>query len=264
MTELRLPAEHGAWGILLVPLVTAAVVAGAWNLPLATVAAAALALFLLRGSLEAHGTLRAMAAPAHLTLAVVAAGSGAALLVHWRRWELLWLAAMAAALYLVQLWLIRRHWKQAEEKRSLPAEIIGTALLTLVAPAAWIAARGRLDSTGALVWLLNFLFFAGGVLYVKYRVRGLLAHRNFAGVAERVGFAWPVFTYHLLLVVFLLAATLAETLSLAVLVAFLPGVLRALALALQLGRRFPIRRLGWTEVAHAVAFAGLLILALRA
>lgn len=263
MTGLRLPAEHGAWGILLVPLATAAVAGGAWNLPLAALAAASLALFLLRGSLEAHGEARAMAAPAHLALTAVTLGAGAALLFHWRRWELLWLAAMAAALYLVQLWLIRRHREQAEEKRSLPAEIVGTALLTLVAPAAWIAARGRLDRTGALLWLLNFLFFAGGVLYVKYRVRGLLAHRNFSGLAERVGFAWPVFIYHLLLVAFLLAATLAETFSLAVLIAFLPGVLRALALAFQLGRRFPIRRLGWTEVAHAMAFAALLLLALR-
>lgn len=263
MTKLRLPAEHGAWGILLVPLGTAAVVGGAWNPPLAALAAASLALFLLRGSLEAHGSWRAIVMPVHLALGVAALGAGAALLFQWRRWELLWLAALAAALYLVQGWLIRRHREQAEEKRSLPAEILGTALLTLAAPAAWVAAQGRLDRTGALLWLLNFCFFAGGVLYVKYRVRGLWAHRSFTGMVERVGFAWPVFIYHLLLLAFLLAATLTETLSLAVLIAFLPGVLRALALAFQLGRRFPIRRLGWTEVAHAMAFAALLILALR-
>lgn len=263
MSGLRLPAEHGAWGILLVPLVTAAVVAGAWNLPLAALVVVVVALFLLRGSLEAHGTWRAITLPAHLALGAAALGAGAALLFYWRRRELFLLAALAAALFLAQSWLIRRHREQGGEKRSLAAEIVGTGLLTLAAPAAWIAARGELERSGALLWLLNALFFAGGVLYVKYRVRGLLAHRNFNGLAERVGFAWPVLIYHLLLVAFLLAATLADTFSLAVLIAFLPGVLRALALIFQLGRRFPIRRLGWTEVAHAVAFAALLMLALR-
>jgi hypothetical protein len=263
MYSLRAPAEHGAWGILLVPLATAAAVAGAWNLPLGCVTLAALALFLLRGSLEAHGTWRAITAPAHLVLAAAALTAVAILLLVFERWALVWLAVPAAALYLAQLRLAGRHRAQNGEKRSLPAEIAGTALLTLAAPAAWIAARSQLDRTGAALWLLNFLFFAGGVLYVKYRVRGVLAHRSFAGVAERVAFAWPVFVYHLLLAAFLLAAALGETLSAAVVVAFVPGVLRALALAVQLGRRFPIRRLGWTEVTHAVAFGVLLVLALR-
>jgi hypothetical protein len=46
-------------------------------------------------------------------------------------------------------------------------------------------------------------------------------------------------------------------------VAFVPGILRACQLAVQLGQRFPIRRLGWTEVIHAVVFAALLVLAFR-
>lgn len=66
--SLRMPAEHGAWGMLLVPLACAAVVGGAWNLPLLLCAVAALAVFLLRGSLEAHGDWREIRQPVHLTL----------------------------------------------------------------------------------------------------------------------------------------------------------------------------------------------------
>ena len=116
---------------------------------------------------------------------------------------------------------------------------------------------------GLRVWLLNLLFFLGGVLYVKYRVRGLLAHRTFSGVPERFIFAWPVFLYHLLLVLFLASAVLLDSASAMVLLAFAPAVLRAHALLFQLGRRFPIKQLGWTEVAHSLLFAVLLILATR-
>ena len=42
------PREHGAWGMLLIPLGTAAGVAGRWDVPLTLFLAAVLALFLLR------------------------------------------------------------------------------------------------------------------------------------------------------------------------------------------------------------------------
>ena len=122
---------------------------------------------------------------------------------------------------------------------------MGVALLTLTAPAAWIAARGALDTAGVKVWLLNVLFFLGGVLYVKYRVRGLLAHRPFCSARERLSFAWPVFLYHLLLVAFLAGWVVLDLQPAAVMLAFVPGILRASGLLFQLGRRFAIPRLGW-------------------
>jgi len=145
----------------------------------------------------------------------------------------------------------------------LAAELVGVGLLSLAGPVAWISARGRLDATGIKVWLLNLLFFLGGVLYVKYRVRSVLAHRAFRRLGERLAFAWPVFLYHFLLLAFLACWTVIDSISAAVVLAFLPGALRANSLLLQLGRRFHIRRLGWSEIAHSVLFAALLILAFR-
>jgi hypothetical protein len=168
---------------------------------------------------------------------------------------------MGIILYGLQSWLVARHSEQRTEKRSLPAEAVGVALLSLAAPAAWISARERMDPTGAQVWLLNLAFFLGGVLYVKYRVRGLQAHREFTGGRARLAFAWPVIVYHLLLVLFLAAWIWVEPRSVAMLLAFSPGILRACGLLLQLGKRFPIRRLGWTEIAHSVVFLILLVLA---
>jgi hypothetical protein len=266
-----MPLEHGAWGLLLVPLACAAVLSGAWNRPLALSVALALSLFLLRGSVEAHRAQAKSAkhlpdillATPHLLLLGCAALCAAVLLVVDSRLLLLPLGVLAAALFGLQQQLMHRHAQAPSEKRSLLAELVGVALLSLAAPAAWIGARGALDAAGIRVWLLNLLFFLGGVLYVKYRVRGVLAHRDFARLAERFEFAWPVFVYHALLAVFIVLLFFQQKLSAVALAAFAPGILRAGGLLLHLGQRFPIRRLGWTEVAHSILFAILLILAFR-
>ncbi len=276
--RLRMPAEHGAWGILLVPLVTSAGVAGISSdtaIPLSLVIVGMLAIFVLRASVEAAGGWQAIGRPQHLAVALIAAVCAVVLLFIYHRWSLFWLTLPALSGYALQNRIANRHLEDFSrqrastsahsyvEKRSLAAELVGVALLTLSAPATWIAMRGALDGRGATIWAMSTAFFVGGVLYVKYRVRGLMAHQEFRSVRQRLVFAWPVFAYHAMLGAMLVSAMVADRLELAVLLAFLPGVLRAMALAGQLGRRFPIKRLGWSEVAHGVMFAVLLILALR-
>jgi hypothetical protein len=285
---LRLPEEHGAWGILLVPFLCAAAVASQWNAPLLLAGACVLSLFLLHGSL--HGRTpgwgafwMALRTPAHLLLAMTGCAAGAVLFFFYRRFQLLWLGVAAAALFWLQRWLIETHQQQRMEKRSLLAELVGVVLLTLTGPVAWIASRGSLfqqqvpgrwnDGAGVIVWLLNLLFFLGGILYVKYRVRGLLAHRQFGELRERLAFAWPVFLFHLFLAAFLAGWVAFDSLSAVghsgamrsavVGLAFVPSILRAGRLLFEMGRRFPIRQLGWTEIAHAAVFGSLLILGMR-
>lgn len=261
---IRMPAEHGAWGMLIVPYVSAAAVSSEWNVPVALCGALALGLFVLRGSAEAQGGWRELRRSEHVVLALALMGMAAALVLAYGRTELIFVGAAGLALYAAQEALVRAHEEPRTEKRSLAAELVGVALLSLAAPAAWIASRGRLDTQGAQIWAMNVLFFLGGVLYVKYRVRGVLAHRKFSGWRERLAFAGPVFIYHALLAAFLVAAIFLRELSAAVLPAFVPAILRANGLLFQLGERFPIRRLGWMEVAHAVVFAALLVIAYRA
>ena len=274
---LRMPTEHGAWGILWVPFFCAAAIAGNWNLPLLLCAVCLLSLFLLRGSIEAHragGARWSVAfAPVHVALAAVAGGTSAALILAYDRWQLLLAGLAAAVLYLLQRALVAGHTPARGEKRNLAAGLVGVALLTMTAPVAWIAARGLLDATAVELWLLCLLFYTGGVLYVKYRVRSILLHRTFDRLDERLEFAWPVLVYHLLLAAFLgswlalnlqpgagpSAALRATLLGLA----FAPAVLRAGALLFQLGRRFAIPRLGWTEIAYSAVFTVLVILAYR-
>ncbi len=266
-TEFHWPTEHGAWGILLTPFACAAVLAGpstrAQIIAVTLSAILILSAFLLRGSLEAQGGIRALNHPAHWLLGGLSAGSASLLILVFRRMELLGLFAFGAMLFGLQIWLNRKHQLQRVEKRSLPAELVGVALLTMTAPVAWIAVCGALDAEGVRVWLLNALFFTGSVLYVKYRVRGLQSHQDFGNWQARFAFVWPALAFHLLLVFFLFSLVQVNSLSASVLLAFAPALLRAMGLIPQLGQRFPIKRLGWTEIAHSVTFAVLLILTLR-
>jgi hypothetical protein len=261
--------------MLAVPFVCAATVAGVgagavW--PLVLVMLAILNIFLLRASLEGQ-SWRTIAEPAHLGLATMALAASFLLLFSYDRWPLLWLALAGGLLYWIQRLLVRRHESDRAgnreerarrvEKRSLAAELVGVGLLSLTAPAAWIAIRGRLEIAAFELWIGNLLFFLGAVLYVKYRVRSLYAHRAFRSLSERIAFAWPVFAYHLALTAFLAAWMFMETRAALVFLAFVPGIVRAFQLAFELGERFPIRRLGWSEVAHSLAFALLLIMAFR-
>ncbi len=259
---IRMPAEHGAWGILLVPLLSSAAVArGEVLLPFLLLIVCSLGIFVLRGSYDQLAHAREMFTADHILLALVTLAAGAALLFSYQRTQLLLVGALGSVLFVIHHWLLKLHQKQGTEKRSLQAELAGVGLLTLTAPAAWISQRGALNAEGAKLWLLNVLFFAGGVLYVKYRVRGLLAHRPFQTLRERAEFAWPVLAYHALLPVFLVVLIAANSISSMVLAAFAPGILRAASLLFYLGRRFPIKQLGWIEVGQAVLFATLLAVA---
>jgi len=260
---VKMPAEHGAWGILIIPFLVAAALAGVWNIPLLLTAIAALSLFILRGSIEQQGGYKMLRDPAHFSLFLIGLAAGLPLAFVYDRWQLILVGHIAIPLYAIQKRIARTDPHTRKEKRSLVAELLGVGILTLTAPAAWIAARSRLDAQGYQVWLLNLLFFIGGILYVKYRVRAIAAHRQFGDVREKLAFAWPVVVYHLMIVVFLAAWIVLASFPLAVILAFIPAVLRANALLLHLGQRFPIKRLGWTEVVHSVVFAALLIITLR-
>src|SRR5436305_907924 len=123
--SLIIPREHGAWGILLVPLVTGASVgllAGGSAASLAPVTIAALALFWLRTPVESWmgtGSLRART-PDEIqfvrnTAAILAAVSiGALTWLFWggRNPVLLWIGAAAGAAFLAQS-AVKRIWRNA-------------------------------------------------------------------------------------------------------------------------------------------------------
>jgi YwiC-like protein len=142
---LILPREHGAWGLLLVPMVTGVGVAfhqASHVFPLILFLTAALALFWLRTPLESCLGTSAMRAQtleeshilrsAIVLLAGIAAVTLAALLWAGRNAVLWPLGAAVAAAFIGQALL-----KKAGRRTRMLSEMVGTIGLTASAPASY-------------------------------------------------------------------------------------------------------------------------------
>ncbi|MEK7406542.1 MAG: hypothetical protein AAB225_15675 [Acidobacteriota bacterium] len=124
--------------------------------------------------------------------------------------------------------------------------ILAIAGLALAAPAAHYATQGRWSVEALWLWLLSGLYFASGVLYVKFRV--LSAHAR----DERVR-RWCA-AYHSFLLASLAALTATGSLNLFALIAFAPVLARAFWHLVRPSGRLNLKRIGWLEVAYSVLF----------
>jgi len=264
--SLTVPREHGAWGMLLVPLATGAAVgllAGGriWALPLLVVAT--IAVFWLRTPVESWlGTspLRAQSDEEQRTvgraisvLAVVAGVALAGLFWGGQNKELVWLGMIATAAFLVQAGL-----KRLARKTRMLAQIVGAIGLTSTAPAAYCVVAGHANNSVVLLWLTNWLFAVNQIQFVQLRIHSAravdfiqkLAHgRAFlvtqSAVAVMLGVAWWT-----------------KMLPGLVLLAFVPAFVRSIAWFVKPSGPLVVRRLGWTELGHAMTFGILLVIGL--
>lgn len=177
---LVVPPEHGAWGMLLVPLATGAAVgllAGGHVAPVLLLTTAVLALFWLRTPVESWlgtGALRVQTQQERqlvqgfiLPLAAISAVTLSALFWHGRNRELIWLATIAGPAFATQMFL-----KRMGRATRMAAEVVGALALTSTAPAAYCVAMGRLDAKAWALWLVNWLFATDQIHFVWLRIRG--------------------------------------------------------------------------------------------
>jgi hypothetical protein len=228
-----MPREHGAWGILLIPFATAVGVAGVWNLPVTLLLAGILFFYIARTSFLKQN---------FRWTAILLAGSATCTLPLLIVWKLWWLAAFGAV-------VVPLAFRKTE--RSVTMQLLAVAGLTLTAPAAWYAATGMLDLPALQLWLLNVLYFAGGVFYVKMHVAAAIARR-----ADKLRHGAATMIYYGVLAV---VAAFWWPVGLA----FAPVIIRAFVGVARLSPRLRIKRLGWTEVAYSLVFAVTLVLLFR-
>ena len=186
---LVVPREHGAWGMLLVPLATGAaagLVAGGRVAPVLLSTTAVLFLFWLRTPAESWlgtGALRAqtlderrMVRNVTLSLATIATVSLSAVLWHGKNRELIWVGLIAGAAFAAQMVL-----KKMGRSTRVASEMVGALALTSTATAAYYVATQRFDETAWALWLINWLFAANQIHFVWLRIRGARA----AGWSEK-------------------------------------------------------------------------------
>jgi len=258
------PKEHGAWAVIYGAFLAGVGVAGRVTLPvvllLVGVTAAAFAngpfTILVRATPGQVSAERKQRAFAWLLLyagaAVLAFGP---LPIVFGMTFLLPFGMGAVFFLLLRAFLVRERGD-----RTLGAELVGMAGLTMVGPAAHAVTVGEIRPMGAVLWLLLFLFFASGVFYVRMRIHAMVAERRGESSSSNPAVRSCVL-YHVLLFVVIPSLVMVRVIPWPVLLAFAPALWRAAA---GLGREeshLDVRRLGWSEVAVASAFVLLLIAA---
>jgi hypothetical protein len=259
-----LPREHGAWGMLLVPLVTGAWIGfagGRGFYPLILFLTASLALFCLRTPLEIWletSPLRAQTpAERHAVLysifiyAMLAAVAVATLLGRERAYGLLALGAVVGAIFLAQAAL-----KKLGRQARMTAQLMGSLGLTSTAAGAYYVVAGQFDAKALLLWGANWLFAANQIQFVQLRIHAARAARGAEKFARGKGFL----AAQLLTVFLLVAAWRVAGLPGAAALAFAPSLIRGFLWFLRPPAPLEIYRLGYGELANALAFGALFIL----
>ena len=260
---LILPREHGAWGLLLVPMVTGAGVAfhqASHIFPLILLLTAALALFWLRTPLENLLGTSAMRAQtleeshtlrsAIALLGGIAAVALAALLWAGKNAGLWPLGVAVAAAFIAQAIL-----KKLGRRTRILSEMVGTIGLTAAAPAAYYVITGEFNQTAWTLWLANILFAGDQIHYVQLRIHTAKVQGFRAKLAHGWGFALGQALMTAIITVACLSRLMPPIASLA----FAPLLFRGWFYFIQEPTPLIVRRLGWSELKHATAFCVLLI-----
>lgn len=259
------PREHGAWGILLVPLVTGAAVGelhGGALAPVLLFLAASLALFCLRTPVEAllgasavraqRGTERQwvmLAAGLYSAIAI------SALLLLFRDGNrgLLALGAAAAASFGVQAGL-----RKLGRSTRTTSQVLGAIGLTSTAAGAYYVTTGHLDLRALELWGANWLFAANQIIFVQLRLHG----GKVEGFGNRFAAGWHAMLGLGVTIVLLFAAFELGTLPRRAVLAYHPMILRNLWWYFQKPRPLNVHRLGIRELISALVFGAIFIVAL--
>jgi len=260
--------EHGAWGMMLVPLATGAVVAlrsGVNGLALMQFALAAMALFWLCTPVEAWlGTSavkaqgeqeRALVLRAIIPISLMAACSVAALLWNGRNRGLLLIGAIAALAFAAQALV-----KKLGRKGRMPAQMIGAVGLTSAAAGAYYVATGQLDHIAVALWIANGLFAGDQIHFVQVRIRSSRA----ATMDEKMREGRAFLLGQIGLMGAILAAWRFGVFPAAVALAFLPVLARGTLWFVRGRQTLNVRKLGYSELVQALIFGALLCAALLA
>ncbi len=261
MRAMVIPREHGAWGMLLVPLVTGGIVAlrGGGNASALTLfLVAALSLFWLRTPVESWLGTSAIKAQTErerkivlrtiVAIAALALASVIALLWNGNR-GLMLIGAIAGLAFAIQSGV-----KKLGRKGRMPAQIIGAIGLSSSAAGAYYVATGHLDRTAIALWLANWLFAGDQIHFVQLRIHSSKAE----SFEEKLHLGLPFLLMQVALILTVLAACRFSFFPAAAAAAFLPVLLRGMLWFLRCRRPLDVHKLGFSELGQSLLFGALL------
>ena len=262
---LILPREHGAWGLLLVPMVTGAGVGFRESnhfVPALLLLVAALALFWLRTPVEnllGTSAMRAQTAEERRAVASVIAllTAVAALALGTLLWAgqnpLLWLIGAAAGSAFVGQALLKKLGRRTR----MISEMVGTVGLTASGPAAYYVITGKFGAMAWVVWAANLIFAGDQIHYVQLRIHTARVD----GLGAKLKHGWTFAAGQLAMTAAITMACLLGLIPAIASIAFSPLLFRGWYYFVQPPTPLVVRKLGWNELTHAVAFCVLFIAA---
>jgi len=259
------PREHGAWGLLLVPLFTgmAAGFAPEHRVePLLLFTVAALSLFGLRTPIESLlgiGPIPARTADERWTafigsasFAIVAAASLCALMWKGQHPALLIFGAASAIALAVQSFL-----RKLGRGTRMISQIVGAIGLTSTAPAAYYIGTGHLDTRAFVLWIANWVFAGNQIHFVQLRIHAARA----TTLPEKLTRGKLFLLAQPVLLMALVLGSHWHLLPALSSLAFVPAVVRGSRWFFQKPEPLDVKKLGWSEMKHGVTFGLLLALA---
>ena len=261
---ILLPREHGSWGMLLLPFLSAMLLTRSVSVAFVPAILAALALFLAREPILVLARQRFvwLQSRPETELARRTLLIALSTLLFSGLWlmpllPLVWLVGLGAAAFVLtgtSVYVAFRNWQ-----RSALMQIIGAAGLSGSAVLAYLAGGLAPDRTLFLSWIMHVVHGTGSVLTVHARIEARRGHGKNAGKHIKAAVTWQV----------------AQAIFAAVLLAF-GEVLLAVALAAPLClhsldlarlttpvfRKTPLKKVGFRELGVSMSFSVLVLVAL--
>lgn len=222
--HIVMPTEHGSWAWLLVPFFVGVGIAGRFNLAVLLTLLGGLAVFFLRQPTTVWLRVRrkkARAADGPIALAWMGLFTSIGLLcliglLAMGRGMLVWL--LGPFLLIFALYMVAARYGRSG-LRSLWMELAGAAALSMMAPAAAIAALSRIEAWMWWLWGLMAAQNVLGALYVRLRVYD---------THNRALKRWPIGAAHVAIFLLILGLGSAKMVPLWTAVPFAGFCLRAL------------------------------------
>ncbi len=261
--RIPLPREHGAWAMLIVPLLVGVSAAETFPPAFWLLAFVAFGFFLLRYPLvlaikSRQADARAEALRWSALYGGLTCAGSVALWLATRLWLLIPLGAFGALSLALYLWLAARR-----AEMTTVGEWIGVAGLALGAPGAYLVATRALNETAGALYALNVLYFGGTIAYIKFKVREQPRASAPRDLASRLWAGRVTVGYHALVVVVVTLSALIGWVPALIPVAFVLPMCKVVVGVLTRPARLNVPRLGYVEVAFVSAFAAIVFLAYR-
>jgi len=254
--------EHGAWALLLVPILTGIGLAGRVEVNHLYLTLSSIFFFLSyapaqivfrlwqrRDSERERFSAAAVWGSAFASLgfmSVVPLIVGGYLLI-------LPIGILAVILFILNYALAKRSGK------TLVGDIVGMLALTLGAPAAMCVGAMSIDARSVILWLLNFLFFASGAFYVHMKIAASrMKDRSFTP-SQKLNLGYQNLLYHAVMIGIITALVTRAHAPTSLFIVFLPITLHAMYGTVTLSRVANFKRLGLILLGHSILFAGILV-----